>query len=45
MVIGAGLVATSNIPDDSVTIGIPAKVIGSYFEFVKKAVSGTKACI
>jgi maltose O-acetyltransferase len=36
VVIGAGSIVTSNIPDDSVVAGVPARVIGSCSVFVKK---------
>lgn len=36
VVVGAGAVVTSNIPSDSVVIGVPARVIGSCVDFVKR---------
>lgn len=36
VVIGAGSVVTCDIPDNSVAVGIPAKVIGTFDEFVEK---------
>lgn len=38
-VIGAGSVVTRSIPDDSVAVGVPAKVIGSYGAFKDKVLS------
>ena len=35
-IIGAGSVVTKDIPDNSVAVGIPAKVIGKYDEIVEK---------
>lgn len=34
--IGAGTVVTKDIPDNSVVIGVPAKVIGSCDAFIKR---------
>ena len=39
MIIGAGSIVTHNIPDDSVVVGVPARIIGSvesYYEKRKK---------
>lgn len=36
VIIGAGSVVTKDIPDNSVAVGSPAKVIGTYDDFVKK---------
>lgn len=36
VIIGAGSVVTSDIPDDSVAVGIPARVIGSYSDTENK---------
>lgn len=36
VVIGAGAVVTKNIPDNSVAVGIPARVIKSADEYLKK---------
>lgn len=36
VVIGANSVVTNDIPDNSVSVGIPCKVIGDYKSFVKK---------
>lgn len=35
-VIGAGSIVTKNIPGNSVAVGSPARVIGTYDDFVKK---------
>lgn len=36
VVIGAGSVVTKDIPDNSVAVGSPARVVGTYDDFVKK---------
>lgn len=36
VVVGAGSVVTRDIPDNSVVVGSPAKVVGTYDDFVKK---------
>ncbi|MCR5501783.1 MAG: acyltransferase [Lachnospiraceae bacterium] len=36
VVIGAGSVVTGDIPDNSVAVGSPAKVIGTYDEYIEK---------
>lgn len=36
VIIGAGSVVTKDIPDNSVAVGSPAKVVGTYDDFVKK---------
>lgn len=36
VIIGAGSIVTKNIPDNSVVVGSPAKVIGNYEDFVAK---------
>jgi maltose O-acetyltransferase len=36
VIIGAGSVVTKDIPDNSVAVGNPAKVIGTYDDYVKK---------
>ena len=35
-VIGAGAIVTKDIPDDSVAVGCPAKVIGNTFDYANK---------
>ncbi len=35
-IIGAGSIVTKDIPDNSVAVGVPAKVIGKYEDIVKK---------
>lgn len=39
VVVGAGSVVTRDIPDNSVAAGNPAKVIGTYDDFIKKHAS------
>ena len=36
VIIGAGSIVTKNIPDNSVAVGVPAKVIGKFDDVVKK---------
>ena len=36
MVIGAGAVISKNIPDNSVAVGVPARVIKSFDEYFEK---------
>lgn len=36
VIIGIGSVVTKDIPSNSVAVGIPAKVVGSYEEYYKK---------
>lgn len=36
VIIGAGSIVTKDIPDNSIAVGVPAKVIGSFEDFVKK---------
>lgn len=36
VIVGAGSVVTKDIPDNSVAVGSPAKVVGTYDDFVKK---------
>ena len=36
VIIGAGSVVTKDIPDGSVAVGVPCKVIGRFEDFVKK---------
>ena len=36
VIIGAGSIVTKDIPSDSVCVGIPCKVIGSFEDFVEK---------
>ena len=36
VVIGAGSVVTKDIPDNSVAIGVPAKVVSSFVDYQKK---------
>lgn len=35
-IIGAGAIVTSDIPDNSIAVGIPAKVIGNTFDYANK---------
>lgn len=37
VVVGAGSVVTKNIPDDSIAVGNPARVIGTYKDYVEKS--------
>lgn len=36
VIIGAGSVVSRDIPDNSVAVGVPAKVVGSYDEYMKR---------
>lgn len=36
VIIGTGSVVTKDIPDNSVAVGIPARVVGSFSDYVKK---------
>ena len=36
VIVGAGSVVTRDIPDNSVVVGSPAKVVGTYDEYVRK---------
>ena len=36
VIIGAGSIVTKDIPDNSIAVGNPAKVIGTYEDYVKK---------
>lgn len=36
VIVGAGTVVSKDVPDDSVVVGQPARVIGTYTEFKKK---------
>lgn len=36
VIIGAGSIVTKNIPDGSVAVGVPCKVIGEFDDFVEK---------
>lgn len=38
VVIGAGSIVNKNIPDNSIAVGVPAKVIGTFDDFVKKRI-------
>lgn len=42
VIIGTGSVVTRDIPDNSVAAGVPAKVIGSFDDFVEKALQREK---
>ena len=36
VIIGAGSIVTKDIPDNSVAVGVPCKVVGSFADYVKK---------
>lgn len=42
VIIGAGAIVTKDIPSNSIVAGIPAKVIGTFDDFVKKRKSVNK---
>lgn len=42
VIVAAGSVITRDIPDNSVVAGVPARVIGSFEDFLAKRRSGTK---
>ena len=42
VILGAGSVVTKDIPSGSVAAGVPAKVIGSFDEFARKAASSAR---
>ena len=37
VIIGSGAVVTKDIPSDSVAVGVPARVIGSYSDYIEKS--------
>jgi len=37
VIIGAGSIVTKDIPDNSVAVGNPARVIGTYDDYVEKS--------
>lgn len=39
-IIGAGAIVIHSIPDDSVAAGIPARVIGSTWDYAEKKING-----
>ena len=36
VIIGAGSIVTKDIPDGSVAVGVPCKVVGTFEDFVEK---------
>jgi maltose O-acetyltransferase len=36
VIVGAGAIVTRNIPDNSVAVGNPARIVGTYDDYVKK---------
>lgn len=42
VIIGTGSIVTRDIPDNSIAAGIPARVIGSFDEYVEKMLQRTK---
>lgn len=42
VIIGTGSTVTKDIPDNSVVVGTPARVIGSFDDYVKKSLSMQK---
>ena len=41
MIVGTGSIVTKDIPDNSVAAGDPARVIGSFDDFMEKHISNT----
>lgn len=39
VIIGTGAIVTKDIPDNSVVVGIPAKVVGTFDDYLKKCMS------
>lgn len=44
VVIGAGSIVTKDIPDNSIAVGNPCKVIGRYDEYMKKQQENMNSC-